>query len=64
MASSFSAPTDRRGIVLGDKVEFETPHGDIVSGTCVKKGDLIFAIPERGHQSLRGGMQQQNKKQK
>jgi hypothetical protein len=53
MANSFSAPTNRRGIMLGDKVEFETPRGDIVSGTCVKKGDLIFAVPEGKHRKLR-----------
>jgi hypothetical protein len=39
MANLFSARTDRRGMVLGDKVEFETPRGDVVSGSCVKKGD-------------------------
>ena len=50
MANLFFAPTDHRGMVLGDKVEFETPRGDIVSGTCVKKGDFIFAIPEGGQQ--------------
>ena len=46
----------------GDKVEFETPRGETVTGTCVNNGDLIFAIPEGGHQSPRGGNQQQKRR--
>jgi hypothetical protein len=49
MANSFSVLTNHRGMVLGEKVEFKKPHGDIVSGTCVKNGDLIFAVPEGKH---------------
>jgi hypothetical protein len=32
----------------GDKVEFETPRGDIISGTCTKMNELLFAVPEGG----------------
>ncbi len=48
------------GKSAGDKIEFETPHGDTVSGTCVKNGDLLFAIPEGGHPPSRGERRQQN----
>lgn len=51
------------GKSTGDKVEFETPRGDTISGTCVTKGDLVFAIPEGGHQQSRGG-QRQNRMQR
>lgn len=43
----------------GDKVEFETPHGDIVKGSCMKKDDLLFAVPENGQRPPRGGERQE-----
>ena len=50
------------GKSAGDKVEFETPRGETVTGTCVNNGDLNFAIPEGGHQPPRGGNQQQKRR--
>lgn len=45
----------------GDKVEFETPRGDLVSGTCVVHGDLVFAVPEKGPPNQKGGARQQRR---
>jgi hypothetical protein len=50
------------GKSAGDKVEFETPRGETVTGTCVNNGELTFAIPEGGHQPPRGGNQQQKRR--
>jgi len=36
------------GMSDGDRVEFETPHGHIVSGTCKEMDGMLFAIPEGG----------------
>jgi hypothetical protein len=30
----------------GDKVSFETPHGDTILGVCQEMDGLLFAIPE------------------
>ena len=47
------------GKSAGDKAEFESPHGDTVTGTCVQRGDRLVLHPdnppERGGRGGRGG---------
>jgi hypothetical protein len=40
------AYTACEGRSVGDTAEFETPHGEIVSGTCEEDGDTLVLRPE------------------
>ena len=34
------------GLSAGDTAEFESPHGDTVTGTCVEEGDRLVLRPD------------------
>ena len=40
------AYTACEGKSAGDTAEFESPHGDTVTGTCVQKGDRLVLHPD------------------
>lgn len=39
----------------GDTAEFESPHGDIVTGTCEQEGDRMVLRPDNPPPRHRGG---------
>jgi len=38
------------GKVLGERSQFVSPHGDAVSGTCDKAGEVLVLRPDRIHE--------------
>ena len=41
------AYTACEGKCVGDTAEFESPHGDTVTGTCEQEGDRLVLRPDR-----------------
>lgn len=47
------AVTACEGKSEGDKVSFETPHGDTVEGTCKLIQEQLVAVPPKGERPIR-----------